>query len=61
MRYSERIKQPFQNVNFRIPCDICASRDGFGYYGIFGAATRWISASLSARRGHSCLPRPHFR
>ena len=39
IRYGERIRQPFQNVNFRIPCDICASRDGFGYYGLFGVTT----------------------
>ena len=39
IRYGERIRQPFQNVNFRIPCDICASRDGFGYYALFGVTT----------------------
>lgn len=39
MRYGERIRQPFQNSDIRIPCDVCASRDGFGYYGIFGVNT----------------------
>ena len=38
MRYSERIKQPFQYSDIRIPCDVCAARDGFGYYGIFGGS-----------------------
>ena len=62
IRYGERIRQPFQNVNFRIPCDICASRDGFGYYGLFGVTTALDElASLSSRRRNACVPRLHFR
>ena len=32
IRYSERIRQPFQGSGFRIDCVECALRDGFGYY-----------------------------
>jgi hypothetical protein len=39
MRYSERIKQPFEDSNFKVQCPVCASRDGFGYYGLFGVTT----------------------
>jgi len=31
------IKQPFQDGTVRIPCDVCAWRDGFAYYGLVGA------------------------
>jgi hypothetical protein len=43
MRYAERINQPVDY--FRIPCDVCAARDGFGYYGLFG-----VNASFDQRR-----------
>jgi hypothetical protein len=36
MRYSERIRQPFEGSGFRLDCAVCAVRDGFGYYGLFG-------------------------
>jgi len=34
-----RIKQPFEDSNFKVQCPVCASRDGFGYYGLFGVTT----------------------
>jgi hypothetical protein len=36
-RYSERIRQPFQNY-YRIDCYECRTRDGIGYYGLVGAS-----------------------
>jgi hypothetical protein len=36
MRYAESIQQPFQDGSFKVPCSVCATRDGFGYYGIAG-------------------------
>ena len=35
LRYTERLRQP--GDNFRIDCDVCASRHGLGSYGIAGA------------------------
>jgi hypothetical protein len=32
IRYSERIRQPFQGYGYRIDCVECAARDGLGYY-----------------------------
>jgi hypothetical protein len=32
IRYSERIRQPFQDSGFRFDCPECALRDGLGYY-----------------------------
>jgi hypothetical protein len=32
IRYSERIRQPYQGYGYQIDCVECASRDGFGYY-----------------------------
>jgi hypothetical protein len=37
IRYSERIRQPFQNSGYRIECPACALRDGMGYYAQAGA------------------------
>lgn len=58
IRYAERINQPIES--FRLPCDVCASRDGFGYYGIFGAtmavdAARHFRVGVGTRvfRGHT--------
>ncbi|MGH9631932.1 MAG: outer membrane beta-barrel protein [Bryobacteraceae bacterium] len=36
LRYSERIRQPFGNSGFRLDCPVCASRGGWGYYGLVG-------------------------
>jgi hypothetical protein len=36
MRYSERISQP--SNYFRISCDVCSARSGWGYYGLLGAS-----------------------
>jgi hypothetical protein len=36
MRYSERIRQPFQGGGFRVDCPACALRDGLGYYALAG-------------------------
>ncbi|HYO83186.1 MAG TPA: hypothetical protein VES20_17400 [Bryobacteraceae bacterium] len=32
IRYSERLRQPFQDAGFRFECPQCALRDGTGYY-----------------------------
>lgn len=45
MRYSEAVQQPFGDSGYRIPCYICASRDGFAYYGVFG-----VNASVDDAR-----------
>ena len=37
IRYSERVRQPLQDSGFRFDCDVCSSRDGFGYYATVGA------------------------
>lgn len=34
LRYSERIRQPFND--FRLDCPVCAVRDGVGYYAVAG-------------------------
>ena len=44
MRYAERISQPYQD--FRVPCDYCAARDGFGYYGLFGVNVSFDRARM---------------
>ena len=36
MRYSERLHQP--SDYYQIDCPVCASRDGWGYYGLLNAA-----------------------
>jgi hypothetical protein len=36
MRYTERIRQPFQDSGFRFDCSVCSSRHGVGYYGLVG-------------------------
>jgi hypothetical protein len=36
MRYTERIRQPLSESGFRFDCDVCSSRNGFGYYGQVG-------------------------
>jgi hypothetical protein len=58
MRYAERLRQPGDYI--RIECDVCAARDGFGYYGIFGAnvgldAARHFRIGVGTRvyRGHT--------
>ncbi len=38
LRYSERIRQPFQGTGFRIDCAVCALRDGVGYYAKAGVS-----------------------
>jgi hypothetical protein len=38
IRYSERIRQPFQDSGFRIDCPECALRDGLGYYASAGVS-----------------------
>jgi hypothetical protein len=60
MRYSESIQQPFEDSDFRIPCNICASRDGFGYYSTAGVnasfdrARRFrAGAGVKVYRGHT--------
>jgi hypothetical protein len=35
MRYSERVRQPFQD-SIRFDCNVCSSRHGIGYYGLVG-------------------------
>ncbi|HET8547073.1 MAG TPA: hypothetical protein VFL57_03675 [Bryobacteraceae bacterium] len=37
MRYTERIRQPCSDCGFRIECDVCSARDGWGGYGLAGA------------------------
>jgi hypothetical protein len=37
-RYSERIRQPFDEYGYRIDCIECAVRDGIGYYGLAGVS-----------------------
>lgn len=37
-RYSERIRQPFQDSWYRVDCVECAVRDGVGYYGLLGVS-----------------------
>ena len=36
MRYGERVRQPSQY--YRVDCPVCASRSGWGYYGLLGAS-----------------------
>lgn len=36
LRYSERLRQPFPDSGFRLACPVCASRGGWGYYGLLG-------------------------
>jgi len=36
-RYSEQIRQPFQDSGFRLDCVVCSSRQGWGYYAGLGA------------------------
>jgi hypothetical protein len=36
MRYSERVRQPFAQQGLTFDCDVCAARDGTGYYGLVG-------------------------
>jgi hypothetical protein len=59
-RYSESIQQPFQDSNFKIPCPICASRDGFGYYSTAGVTVSFDQArrfragsGVRVYRGHT--------
>lgn len=37
IRYSERLRQPFQDYGYRFDCPQCALRDGLGYYASAGA------------------------
>jgi hypothetical protein len=60
LRYAESIQQPFQDGSFRIPCNVCASRNGFGYYGVAGvnvsidSARRFrFGAGTRVYRGHT--------
>ncbi|MCZ2156991.1 MAG: hypothetical protein LC114_24360 [Bryobacterales bacterium] len=56
MRYSEVLRQP--SDYYRIPCTICSSRSGWGYYGLAGfrgALNRgrnfWVGMSTKVVRG----------
>ncbi|MGH9658636.1 MAG: hypothetical protein ACRD96_08835 [Bryobacteraceae bacterium] len=58
MRYTERVRQP--SDYFRIDCSVCASRHGWGYYGLVGASVgvdrrnHWrIGVSSRIYRGHT--------
>jgi hypothetical protein len=58
MRYTERIQQV--SDYFRIPCNVCAARDGWAYYGLFGVnvaldqARHWRIGVISrVYRGHT--------
>jgi hypothetical protein len=58
LRYSERIRQP--SDYFRIECNVCTSRSGWGYYGLVGAnvaldANRNFRVGVTSRvyRGHT--------
>jgi hypothetical protein len=46
IRYSERLRQPFQNAGFRFDCPVCALRDGVGYYALAGVSVALDSAQL---------------
>jgi hypothetical protein len=60
MRYTERVRQPFSDSGFRIDCDVCSARDGWGSYGLVGANFAVdrgrhfrIGASGKVYRGHT--------
>jgi hypothetical protein len=60
MRYTERVRQPFNNSGFQIPCAVCSARDGFGYYSTVGAnaaldSGRHFRVGVGAKvyRGHT--------
>ena len=38
IRYSERVRQPYQGYGYQIDCVECASRDGIGYYAKAGVS-----------------------
>ena len=48
MRYSERIYQP--SDYYQIDCPVCASRDGWGYYGLL-SATAFVDRAKHFRLG----------
>jgi hypothetical protein len=58
MRYSEVLRQP--SDFFRVPCTVCSSRSGWGYYGLVGfrgALNRgrnfWLGMSSKVYRGRT--------
>jgi hypothetical protein len=58
MRYSEVLRQP--SDFFRVPCTVCSSRSGWGYYGMVGfrgALNRgrnfWLGMSTKVYRGQT--------
>ncbi len=58
LRYTERVRQP--GDDFRIDCDVCASRHGLGYYALAGGdvaldGARHFRVGAGARviRGHT--------
>ncbi len=58
MRYSERLRQP--SDSFHIDCAVCASRDGWGWYGALGASAaldrgRHVRLGVGSKvyRGHT--------
>ena len=58
MRYSEVLRQP--SDYFRVPCTVCSSRSGWGYYGLVGfrgALNRgrnfWVGMSSKVVRGNT--------
>jgi hypothetical protein len=60
MRYTERIRQPFTESGFRIDCDVCSARDGWGSYALLGgnvavdrARHFRVGASAKVYRGHT--------
>jgi hypothetical protein len=59
-RYTERVRQPFQDGSIQIPCSVCSARDGFGYYSKVGVNTaiddgRHFRLGVGAKvyRGHT--------
>jgi hypothetical protein len=60
LRYTERIRQPFQYSGYRIDCAVCSSRDGWGYYALLGANVALdryrhfrLGVSSKVYRGHT--------
>jgi hypothetical protein len=58
MRYQERLRQP--SDYYRLDCPVCASRDGWGWYGTVGASLALdryqhfrLGAGSRVYRGHT--------
>jgi hypothetical protein len=54
MRYSERMRQPFDDPDFHLSCPVCRNRSGWGYYTLLGTSvaldsSRHFRFSLTAK------------